>query len=247
MLKKDQLMPIEKTKERDVFIAGFPKSGNTWMQSLVSGIVYGIDPAFLPFTLASDLVVDVHARTFYKRYANTAYFKTNFLPKKRYRRVIYLVRDGRDAMVSYHKMQKVLGRKISMEDMIVKGKGVFPTKWYDHVRTWLDNPYKADMLIVRYEDLLEEPLLQLQRICEFLELERRDELLEKVIEGNSFAKMKAKAERLKDLGHPTWKGDHFKKFFREGKAKGYGEQMPEELLQYFNREASVELKAMGYF
>ncbi len=246
MLKKDRLLPIEKTMDHDIFIAGFPKSGNTWMQSLVSGVVYGIDPAFLPFTLAGDLVVDVHARTFYKRYQDTAFFKTHFLPKKRYKRVIYLVRDGRDAMVSYHSMQKVLGRKISMSEMIVDGKGVFPAKWHKHVRTWLTNPYDADMMVVRYEDLLSDTLKEMRRVCDFVGLERSDEILNKVIEGNTFSKMKKKAGKLKDLGHPSWRGDHFKQFFRKGQSSDYRDQMPEKLLKKFNQEAQGELLELGY-
>ena len=42
-LASDFYIPINKTNINDIFIVGFPKSGNTWMQSLIAGIQYGID------------------------------------------------------------------------------------------------------------------------------------------------------------------------------------------------------------
>ncbi|MCX7411931.1 MAG: sulfotransferase domain-containing protein, partial [Planctomycetia bacterium] len=40
----------------DIFIAGYPKSGNSWMQVLVSCITYGIDPDTSPDSLVQELV-----------------------------------------------------------------------------------------------------------------------------------------------------------------------------------------------
>src|SRR5579871_1431411 len=95
------LIPISESRPEDVFIAGYPKSGNTWVQNLLVGVVYGAAPSRVPDTLVQDLVPDVHSRSWYRRYGRLMFFKTHHLPRPEYRRVVYLLRDGRDVMVSY--------------------------------------------------------------------------------------------------------------------------------------------------
>src|ERR1051326_7512799 len=82
------LLPIERTQAEDIFIVGYPKSGNTWMQTLIAATVYGLDPACLPYSVVDDLVPDVHARSYYRRYGTPMYFKSHSLPDPKYRRVI---------------------------------------------------------------------------------------------------------------------------------------------------------------
>ena len=103
-------MPATKFSEEDVFIVGYPKSGNTWFQDLAAGVVFGALPAFAPPVLVQDLVPDVHAVQHYKRYATPMFFKSHALPTPDYKRVVYLLRDGRDAMVSYYHQLVVLDK-----------------------------------------------------------------------------------------------------------------------------------------
>src|SRR5687767_15231360 len=101
-MAENGLQPIRETSAADVFICGYPRSGNTWFQNLLAGVVHGVDPEFAHDSLIQDLVPDVHYKRFYKRYGPHAYFKSHALPEPSYRRVVYLLRDGRDVMVSYH-------------------------------------------------------------------------------------------------------------------------------------------------
>src|SRR5436305_13144121 len=111
-MAENGLQPISETAASDIFVCSYPRSGNTWFQNRLAGVVHGVDPEFAHDSITQDLVPDVHYKRFYKRYGDVAYFKSHALPQKDYRRVVYLLRDGRDAMVSYYHFLKVLRGKI---------------------------------------------------------------------------------------------------------------------------------------
>src|SRR6516164_7971160 len=69
--------PITDTEPADIFLAAYPKSGVTWLQLLVAGAIYGLDPQQTPDSLVQDLVPDVHYRPSYKRYRTPTFFKTH--------------------------------------------------------------------------------------------------------------------------------------------------------------------------
>jgi hypothetical protein len=238
--------PINTFEPDDIFIVGYPKSGNTWMQYLVSSVIFGIDSEFQSGKLALDIVPDVHAKTHYKRYGNITFFKSHHLPNKGYKRVIYLIRDVRDTMISYYQMNKALGYDVTLEEMVVSGVSLFPCKWLRHVTEWRDNTFRADILVVRYEDLLSDTIKELKRICAFARLERSDRLLENAVTGNEIGKIREKAKMFGGMGHRKWEGEAGQKFFRKGVMGTYKEEMSPELISYLNEEAGHLLRHYNY-
>ena len=233
VLRKNQFIPINETFPQDIFIAGYPKAG----------LLFGIDTTYLPDRLTQELVPDVHYKKYYKRFLDFSCFKTHDLPKPEYKRVIHLVRDGRDAMVSYYHMHKASGGHFSLEEMVKEGKGVYPSKWHEHSQAWLDNPYHADIVRIRYEDLLTQPKLEMQKIADFMGISRSSQLIERVIAGNAFEKMKEKEKKF-GWNNEQWNPE--KDFIRKGKTGSYKEEMSEDLVAFFNKESNIELKQLSY-
>lgn len=230
---------------QDIFVAGYPKSGNTWFQALMAGAVYGVLPELVPLSMVQYLVPDVHVGYWYKRHAKTMFFKTHWLPRPEYRRVIYLLRDGRDAMVSYlHYRGAIAGQKLDFMEFLNDNR-LFPCKWYEHVEAWLANPHKAEMIIVRYEDLKADPLKELQRVCEFSGLSRSDQVLNMAIQGASFKNMQAK-EKTEGWFMNNFPKGKDKLFCRRGEVGSYQQEMPREALEAFMREATPMLRQCGY-
>jgi hypothetical protein len=236
---------ITELLEEDVFIVGYPKSGNTWFQNLVAGVVYGVDSRLSPPLLANDLVPDVHATEIYRRYATPTFFKSHHLPVRSYRRVIYLLRDGRDAMVSYlHFLEAIHNKKLDFQGLVETGLSLSSCKWHEHVQAWDRNPYQADLLVIRYENLVEHPLEELQRFCTFIGLDRDEGHLSAVAEAASFRNLRAKEIRL-GMGQPDrWPSNKF--FFRRGKVGSYLDEMPQSVLEAFLRDAAPTLEQFGY-
>lgn len=239
------LLPIHEHMEDDIFIVGYPKSGNTWFQNLVSGIVFGANPLYAPDTLIQELVPDVHYKHFYKRFWTPMFFKSHLLPQQDYRRVIYLLRDGRDAMVSYyHFLGAVGGRKPDFAEMVRTGEGIY-CKWHEHVEAWSSNPFGAEIITIRYEDLRRDPLPDLRRICEFAKIDRTDLWLRQVAENAIFERMqeKEKAGQI-HWDNQAWPKDRL--FMRRGTVGSYEDEMPAEVQNIFMRDAEETLKKHGY-
>jgi hypothetical protein len=237
-------LPISEAREEDVFLAGYPKSGNTWVQNLVAGVAFGADPQYAHDTLVQDLVPDVHYKRFYKRYGSQAFFKSHHLPRPDYRRVIYLLRDGRDVMVSYlHYLEAQSGQKVDFLRLVKTGEGLYPCKWHEHVGAWLDNPYRAEMIVVRYEDLKRAPVAELQRICALAGLTRDTAFLERVVAGASFERMRQK-EAQAGWDDPNWPRD--KAFVRRGAVGSHKDEMPADVLEAFLGEARDALARCEY-
>jgi hypothetical protein len=228
----------------DVAVVGYPKSGNTWVQNLLAGAVYGLDLDLAPDTLVQDLVPDCHYRQFYKRHLSPLFFKSHSLPKPEYRRVVYLLRDGRDAMVSYrHHLEAMEGHPLDFLNLVTSGKGLFPCKWHEHVQQWLANPYHAEMVIVRYEELKGDALQQLRRILEFAGVQRDLSVLQRAFEKASFAAMQRREKRL-GWDNAQWPKD--KPFIRRGAVGSFRDEMPPPVLEAFMREAEPLLRELGY-
>lgn len=238
-----EFTPITHFSDQDVFIVGYPKSGNTWFQDLASGVVFGLLPELASPDLVQDLVPDVHFKSHYKRYVTPTFFKSHALPSPAYRKVVYLLRDGRDAMVSYHHMSEALGGRIEFLDMVRTGNGIFPSKWHEHVQAWLANPFNAQMIVLRYEDLLKDTATELQRFCNFVGVQRTPEFIKMIADGTKFQKMQEKEIRM-GVGDDKWPRD--KLFRRRGAAGSYKDEMPPDVLEAFMQEAGETLHKMGY-
>jgi hypothetical protein len=243
MLARAKMRRITDSEPADVFIAGYPKSGNTWMQYLLAGSIFGSDARLAPDSLIQDLVPDVHYKEFYRRYLTPTFFKTHELPHPRHRRVIYLVRDGRDVMVSYFHHLTALGKSLDFGKLVATGEGLFPCLWHEHIEAWTANPYGAQMIMISYEMLRRDTMTELRRICDFAGLERETIALKSVVENSTFEVLREKEKKF-GWSDPLWPKD--KPFLRRGKVGSFKDEMPGMVLQAFMKHSEPTMKRLGY-
>jgi hypothetical protein len=241
--------PIREARPRDIFIVGYPRSGNTWFQSLVSGVVFGADPELTPDSVIQELVPDVHAKQFYKRFATPTFFKSHDLPGPEHKRVVYLLRDGRDAMVSFlNYIQVCRHPQLEFLEFVQNvQKWSSQGKWSEHVEAWLTNPYQAEIITIRYEDLLTDTVRQLARFCDFVGVRPAPGHLESVAAKASFAKMRRKEVTQAgwtNESHASWPKDKF--FIRRGERGSHKDEMPSDVLDAFLQDAGATLAKCGY-
>lgn len=226
---------IDDTRPSDVFIVGYPKSGNTWCQHLIAGLVFGINPRIAHDSLIQDLIPDVHSRLHFRRYEPMTIFKSHDLPRPEHNRVIYVVRDGRDVMVSYlHHLAALMG-SVDARRVISTGEGLFPCKWKDHVVAWHRSRSQSARIDIKYESLLQDPVRELTRVARFLEITRTRDWIRSVAEEASFPKMR---EKEREQGWENLKWPREKDFVRRGVSGSYRDELTPDLLHLFMKDAA---------
>jgi hypothetical protein len=123
--------------------------------------------------------------------------------------------------------------------MVRDGRGVFPGKWQQHVEAYQANPYAADILTIKYEDLSRDPLTEMRRFCQFVGIDREDATLERTIRKTSFDKMKHK-EKAEGLDQTPWSNA------RRCKVGSFQDEMPPEVLAAFMADSAPTLAKCGY-
>lgn len=237
--------PIADTRAEDVFIVGFPKSGNTLMQHILAHLYFGFNEQ-TNRTLINLATSDIYASTHYHRFGPVSFFKSHELPQPSYKRVIYILRDGREALLSYYHMLKNMGTDMDLNALYAGKMKFFGALWHEHVDQWEANPYQADILFVKYEDLLENKRNELERICSFLDIERSQEALEKVADLTSLEHMKHLEKQEDWKAMKSGKFESGKSFVRKGGKNSYTEEVDPKMITTFEKMSKVTLKKYKY-
>jgi Sulfotransferase domain len=165
---------FEVVRPDDVYFVSYPRSGSTWLRYLLTASFYGsgTDPDSVAAT-----VPDIHRSDPQRRPGTGPVWVKSHMPaweRPPEARVVYLVRHGLDATVSYHRYLRQRGRlpASTQLDSFLLVTDPWPCSWSRHVGPWLDVLDKqADSsrsIVVRYEDLITAPLNELARVVTFL-------------------------------------------------------------------------------
>lgn len=160
-----------------VWIASYPRSGNTLVRIILKSVFghetyskyndpadIGADPKMME--LVGHKMLDSRWEDAYRKMkqSDRLYFvKTHNYPEDD-SKAIYIVRDGRCSIVSYRHYLIDFGKEHTLSDFI-KGTVGFGS-WSGHLSAW--DPFnRTNTLLVKYEDLLTDPINEINRIAEF--------------------------------------------------------------------------------
>jgi hypothetical protein len=167
-------------------------------------------------------------------------FKPHFPPQKDYRRVIHLVRDGRDACLSYWHMLKKHNPAINLESIFLSDNQTFALSWAAHSRAWIKNPYNFEKIVARYEDLLSDPIRTLQIVSSFLGVDRSVSHIQHVVDNLEIDSMGKLS--LKHRWHDN--SPMLNNFFRRGKKGAYSDEVSPELARNFEQKIRRHVNAI---
>ncbi len=182
----------------DIFLTSYPRSGNTWTRFLVGNLVHSEEP--VTFLNVERLVPDMykHGDYYMRHLPRPRILKSHEVFDPRYKRIIYIVRDPRDVAISnYHweMKQRAVKDGIPIEQFLpdwIGGK-VWDRlgNWGDHVTSWLSTRGdRPGFVMLRYEDLIENPARELVKVANLLGIERSPERLARAADLSSADRMR---------------------------------------------------------
>jgi len=224
------------------WLASFPRSGNTFVRNILYE-VFGLTSG--TWDVNDDGVVLEPAC-----FAHPV-VKTHMLPQHLPNdtpgiKAVYLVRDGRDAMVSiaHHRSNIVAPGSDFLENLraaIYAENDSFFGGWSKNVTCWLQ---RADLL-VRYEDLIRDPAAATERIRRLVKLPEPDYSRIPGFRDLKYGMPRYGSGVDRDLS-PEERKTLTEKNFRKGKAGAWQEEMPPELADLFWSIHGDTMLRLGY-
>lgn len=245
-------------RRTDVFLVSFPKCGRTWLRVMIGralqlhhGLPDGVGIVELhrlaeqapgvPSILATHDGFDDDK--------NPDDFDAS---KRAYRgaRVILLVRDPRDVIVSFYHHRRARQLTAELDEFLARPAGSFATLlgFYDSWASALHVP--AETLVVRYEDLHTGPDRELRRVLDVVGVEVSDEVVDAAVAYGSFDNMR-QLEEADALGsdrlRPRRPGDFSTYKTRRGAVAGFRDELtPEQIDRLNEMMRGTQIHRFGY-
>ena len=193
-----------------IWLASYPKSGNTWVRFILSHALYG------PAEQSLDVnrrIPDLHRRLPDDRLnapddARPLLAKTHFelTPDHpelaRTDRALHIVRNPRDVLLSalnYRRLNGVSEAQLSdraYAELFIRNLGDPTWKqqkmgtWVSHARSWSQNE-RFPVKTIRYEDLRADTHAVMREAVDFMGLEIDDDTLARAVKASSFDALRA--------------------------------------------------------
>jgi len=219
-------------REDDYFLISYPRSGNTWLRTMLTylhpGVVIDREVRNIHHVIPNLDQSPVEATIPHPRL-----IKTHSLFDSRLKNVIYLLRDGRDSMCSYYEFSK---KEFDYSGTLLEflKNPQFGLRWTEHVQSWLGNT-TANLLLIRYEEMLQNPITNLSRAVKFLDWDISTELIEKAVTSFRIENMRLREQSGEFLAHVG-----------SGRQGRWRQDMTDEGLCFFLEEAEPMLRNHGY-
>lgn len=241
----------------DVFVVSYPKSGNTWTRFLVGNLIYQDEP--VTFANVESRLPSLYVHSDRKLRKLPRVLKSHDCFDPRYKTVIYIVRDPRDVVVSaYHYAVKlgVLPENWPVEKFVPtlldgsfdSGLLVNPRwgSWYDNVASWLAMKDNRKFLLLRYEDMLDDPERELVKVADLLGLEATPERLARAVKLSSADHMRELEKTQAAEWSLTKNTRPDMAFVRKARAGTWRSELPPQAVTDIETAWGSLMRALGY-
>ena len=281
-------MPVP--KKNMVWLASYPKSGNTWFRIFLSNLFSDSpDPINInnlnktPISSSRDLIdqyLGIHSSELtneeidnlrpevFKKISEEkmelSYHKTHdawtlnskgrpIFPAEITRSVIYIIRNPLDLAISYaYHNGETIDQTISLlnknDARIAAKKNKLNTQtqqiltsWSGHVISWIDRS-KLPVHIIRYEDMLDDPLRTFGAALEFLQLDYIESVIIRAINNSSFNILK-EMETADDFKERSIQSESF---FRKGKSGEWKTRLSDAQIHEIVSHHKETMQRFGY-
>ncbi|MFK5982013.1 MAG: sulfotransferase domain-containing protein [Flavobacteriaceae bacterium] len=223
-----------------IWLASYPRSGNTFFRNILFE-VYGIQSSV--YYLGKKKKLD-------PEFASFSIVKTHLLPHqlpldKQSFKSIYLIRDGRDSVVSLAHHRKDIKKTSSnyyknLIEVILGIGSSFPGGWSRHVKDWGNH----SSIIICYEELIKDPIGQVERLRVIMDLPEpkynKLPTFQSQKKGASFYSIEKKTAKKDQAGLSN-------NFFRRGVSGSYKDEMPRVIQFLFWLKHQKQMNKFNYY
>lgn len=237
-LEETNIQPIS-LKQNRVYLASYPRSGNTWTRQLIEEATHKVTTAVhVPDKIKDQKIRDPFSGYYYEHgYEGTAMYpeagdsvvikthfpagKTSVFDQLPYKKTIHLVRHPIDSLYSHyvfkqHRLKQPKENLVPEKFLLqaIQNLCTFEKYWNE----------KENVLTVRYEDLLESPDVYLEQILQTLDYKTTKEDILRAI-----AKYPPTGHPLKHLSHFNQQGLEIIQMHLSEFMEKHGYKIPEDL------------------
>jgi hypothetical protein len=232
----------------DVFLASYPRSGNTMLRFPLAEIIGGVP---ISFDHVQRMVpeIGVHGDAFPLLPGGGRLIKTHESYRRKYRRAIYIVRDVRDVVLSVFARESAMGilGGMNLDDYIepfLNGKMSRWGAWQEHLEGWLNSPLacNGNLLVLRFEEIHEDIESATAQALEFLGVNSNPDAIHQACVNNSIERMRAKEKQSATLPQKGESGG----LVRSGIAQGWRKTLSAKQVARIERHAGPMLHQLGY-
>jgi hypothetical protein len=242
----------QSNKKQKVLVNGSPKTGTTWMLKLVNSIpgYHGLGNFHGEIeryrTIEPGEVVHGHD-----------WYTTELaqILKDKNIKIVLMTRDPRDQLISrvfhvrrdenhnWHEQLKASSLDEAIELCIEGREGLPGTRtMVELTQSWFNS--EIEIIVVRYEKLVDDPQIELSRVLEYLKLNLPDGLISAIIKRNQFERL-SRGRKFWDKSRRRGQADP-RSHFRKGIVGDWINYLNESQKILFKEVAGDKLIELGY-
>ena len=238
----------------DTFLVSFPRSGNTWTRFLVCNLINPDDPVnFAQLESRIPEIYDVTDRNL-RAFPRPRIIKSHECFDPRYKKIVYIVRDPRDVLISYYEFQlkrRVISDELSLEEFVPRfmESEIEPKtgSWRDHVVSWTaTRGGHKSFLLLRYEDMLADTQKESTKIATFLGLDSSPERIARAVALSSADRMRKLEKEQSRQWKETKKTRQDKPFVRKAASGGWKAILSEKSVVQIESAWGDVMRSAGY-
>ena len=238
----------------DTFLVSFPRSGNTWTRFLVCNLINPDDPVnFAKLESRIPEIYDVTDRNL-RKFPRPRIIKSHECFDPRYKKIVYIVRDPRDVLISYYEFQlkrRVITEACSLEEFVPRfmESEIEPKtgSWRDHVVSWTaTRGGQKNFLLLRYEEMLADTQKESTKIASFLGLDTSPERIARAVALSSADRMRKLEKEQSRQWKETKKTRQDKPFVRKAASGGWKTILPERCVAQIESAWGDVMRSVGY-
>ncbi|WP_353930081.1 sulfotransferase domain-containing protein [Okeanomitos corallinicola TIOX110] len=247
-----------KPTENDVYLVSYPRSGNTWMRVIMSELLYhksgdSIEELqnYVPDIHQPIFTKDLIKSNFHVIKSHYPYVVNNNIKNrasvKNYKKVVYIVRDPRDILISHYKYLNNFRYSINFDKFIwdwITGR-IWPCSWQEHVNSWIGMGYEnigVEIELIKYEDLLLNPEPEIMKLSTIMGIQFTSEDVQRALQAAAVEKMRSKETK----GMPRHERQEKAQFIGEATNKQWLEKLTAEQLNLIEEYLGHTMKRCGY-